>query len=155
MMAKTNYTKVEEALAEGMRKIEVTRLLDIADENAAINSGKVPPVAPTKPSKDNAIHLKRLTTIYHDLKLLEKAGKEPYTQLKIKKEEIKNFIKDPSALNADDWNKVKMWKGLVAEYKAVVKEQQHEPSNEDLIKQQRKQQTTKRFNINEKWIPLR
>ena len=34
-MAKTNFTKVEQALIEGLRKMKVERLLQLADESNA------------------------------------------------------------------------------------------------------------------------
>lgn len=150
-MAKTNYTKVEEALAEGMRKIEVNRLLDVADENAAANSKSKGPAK----VKVDAIHLQRLATINHDLKLLQKLGTNPYATLKIDKEELQNFTKDPTALTQQDWEKVKIIKEQIAAFKTELDKKTPQNSDDDLVTQQRKKQITKRFNINEKWIPLR
>jgi hypothetical protein len=156
-MAKTNFTKVEEALAEGMRKIEVNKLLDIADENAVANnkkskSSKTPP-AP----KVDAIHMHRLNMINNELKTLEKIGKTPYQNLRIDKDEIKRFLKDPTVLTAEDWEKVALMKEQIAAYKVELEKNpdEKEKNDDDLINQQRKSQITKRFNINKKWIPLK
>lgn len=157
-MAKTNFTKVEEALAEGMRKIEVNRLLDIADETAAANNKKSKSVQKTPPpAKVDAIHLHRLNVINNELKTLEKLGKTPYQNLRIDKEEIKRFVKDPILLTAEDWEKVALIKEQITAYKIELekKTDEKEKTDDDLVNQQRKSQVTKRFNINKKWIPLR
>jgi len=157
-MAKTNYTKVEEALAEGMRKMEVNRLLNEADENAAATSSRyLDPSETTKitPIKVDAIHLQRLKRINLDLKALQKTGKDPYKDLKIDKAEIKRFINDPALLTLSDWEKVKTIKELIAVYKEKVAKKNKIATDDDLINGQVKDQKTKRFNINDKWIPLR
>lgn len=146
-MAKTNYTKVEEALAEGMLKIEKGKLLNEAD--AA--KGKKP--VETKSAID-PILLRRLTKIDQELKLLQKNGSNPYTELKIDQEEIKKFLNDPASLTEQDWEKVKELKGKIADYKATLEDKESTNSDDDLIENQRKDQKTKRFNINKKWIPL-
>ncbi len=142
-MPKTNFTKVEEALNEGMRKIEVDRLLIIADENAAANAAasaakpegeqveetqqsaegeqvenkQVESNEQAPKSKVDAAHLQRLTAINHELKVLQKLGEQPYIRLGIDKEEIKKYLKDPVALTSADWEKVKVIKELIAAYK--------------------------------------
>lgn len=149
-MAKTNYTKVEEALTEGMRKIEVNKLLTEADENAAAKKNK-----PIEPKKPDALLLRRLTKIDEELQALQKQGNDPYLQLQIDKEEMKKFLNDPSLLTSDDWDKVKVIKEKIIEYKAALERTEPKGSeDDDLIDKQRKDQKTKRFNINKKWIPL-
>lgn len=156
-MAKTNYTKVEEALAEGMRKIEVNRLLNIADEN---KKPKRQPASPTTPSqsKIGEVHLKRLIFVQKEIKALQKQGRDPYTELKIDSKEIERFLKDPASLTAKDWETIKAFKEKILDYKSKLTEQAtptDSPTNENFVEQQRKKQHTKRFNINDKWIPLR
>ena len=159
-MAKTNFTKVEEALSEGIRKIEVNRLLIIADENAAANASKSEDEqlgtetgkAKPAPPKVDAANLQRLTTVHHELKALDKLGEQPYARLGIDKDEIKKFMKNPVVLTEDDWEKVKAIKEQIAAYK---QERQMPGTDDELITQQRKNQKTKRFNISSKWIPLR
>lgn len=156
-MAKTNYTKVEEALAEGMRKMEVNRLLSIADENKKPKRQPVVPASTPSHSQVEAIHLKRLISVVKELKALHQLGKDPYTDLKIDPQEMEKFCKDPSALSEENWKKIKTIKEQIATYKSGMPSQASSPesANEDLIEQQRKKQITKRFNINDKWIPLR
>lgn len=148
-MAKTNFTKVEEALAEGMRKIEVDKLLQKADEN----SGKVKESTEEK-VKVSTIHLQRLKKVDQDLKSLEKHGKKPYARLKINPEEVKRFLKDPSLLTAQDWERVKTIKEQIIAFQAEL-EKKTENADDKIVSNEIKNQKTKRFNINDKWIPLR
>ena len=150
-MAKTNYTKVEESLAEGMRKIEVDKLLTIADENAA----KKPKKTTAQTPKVDAANLHRLNWIHRELKVLQKAEKDPYIRLGISKEEVTKFLNDPLLLTPEDWEKTKSIKEKITNYKAELNKEATNASDDDLINRQRKNQTTKRFNVNDKWIPLR
>lgn len=160
-MAKTNYTKVEEALAEGMRKMEVNRLLKAADKAKEDKSTDVqkPSSAPTSPAKPevDAVNLQRLKTVCRDLKALQKLGRNPYEELKINKEEIKKFIKDPSSLTPEEWQKVKEIKSKIAKYKEEKpqKTQEKGEKDDDPLQEERKKQATKRFNVKDSWIPLR
>lgn len=147
-MSKTNFTKVEEALAEGMRKIEVDKLLTIADANSGKSS-------PEKKSKIDSIHLRRLVKVDEELKSLEKLGKNPYVRLRIAKEEMEKFLNDPANLTAKDWERLQAIIKQVTSYKSEIERKPLVSSDEDLIKQQQKKQAGKRFNVNEKWIPLR
>lgn len=150
-MAKTNYTKVEEALSEGMLKIEKEKLLSAADEN----NPKSKPKAPLEAKKSiDPVLLRRLTKIDQELQLLKQNGKDPYTHLKIDPEEMKKFIADPTLLTEQDWEKIKSLKNKIADYKAALEGEESTSSDDDLIEHQRKDQKTKRFNINKKWIPL-
>lgn len=152
-MAKTNYTKVEEALAEGMRKIEVEKLLIIADENSAPKKGKKKVEQPVQAKVDPS-RLHRLNWVKRELKALQKLGVNPYVKLKINKEEFAKFLKDPAVLSPQDWEKIQSIKEKITDLK-LKRDQEIQGSDDDLINKQRKDQTTKRFNINEKWIPLR
>lgn len=163
-MAKTNFTKVEEALNEGMRKIEVNRLLIVADENAAAakktgeeqsEGTEAVEAKPAVTSKVDPANVQRLTWVQSELKSLDKLGEQPYVRLGIDKDEIKKFVKDPSLLTTDQWEKVKAFKEQILAYKKERNVPGAPENDDDLISQQRKSQKTKRFNINNKWIPLR
>jgi hypothetical protein len=145
VMGKTNYTKVEEALAEGMRKMEVDKLLQATENSAKTQAGE----------KVDSVHLQRLKKIDLDLKTLEKQGKKPYAYFKIKPEEIKQFLKNPTLLTPQDWEKIKSIKEQITIYKGELEKVKLESIDDEIITKEVKKQKTKRFNINEKWIPLR
>jgi len=137
-MAKTNYTRVEEALAEGLRKMEMNRLLIIADTV----SGKQPP-------SSHQEHTQFLKMLHHDLRNLQKAGKDPFEKGNFDKDEILKYLKDPTSISEEGWKKIEDFKKHITILKGEKKE-----DDEKLIEEQRKSQKTKRFNIKDKWIPL-
>jgi len=150
-MAKTNYTKVEEALAEGLRKMEVGRLLDIADE---VSAAKKEPGKGDKP----ALHPEQkllFAALQRDLKYLHKLEKDPFEKGKFDKKEIVKLLKDPTSITEADWQKLKEFKEHVTNFKAEIEKQGVQKTDEERVEDQRRKQITKRFNINDKWLPLR
>ena len=147
-MTKTNYTKVEEALNEGLRKIEVNRLLEIADE-VSDKHKKTTEIALSHEQKQ------LLASIVHDLKSVQKIDKDPFAKLGIAKKELKKYLKKPSSLGPKEWELLKAFKEKIRTFKAELEKSAPKATDADVINQQRRKQTTKRFNVNDKWIPLR
>lgn len=155
-MAKTNYTKVEEALAEGLRKIEVNKLLDIADENAAAKKPAQSKESAETKSESTPEQKQLLLDIKTFLKQIQNLSTEdPYQKLGIDKKQINRFVKHPEKIKAEDWEKLKGYREKIKALKDEV-EKKHPPKTDiNIVEQQRKKQKTKRFNINDKWIPLK
>ena len=145
-MSKTNYTKVEEALTEGLRKMEAERLLDLADEK----SGKK-----KESNKPNSDQRQLLIWLLHELKQLHRIHPDVYEKLEISKKDLKKFSKDPSTVTPEEWEKLKGYREKVSAYRADAEKEAPEPKEDDLIERERKEQKTKRFNIKGNWIPLR
>ncbi len=145
-MAKTNYTKVEEALDEGLRKMTVNRLLE-STESA---KDQVADKASTKPSGAQG---QQIAAIQTELKHLQKQGQKPYEKLGINKKDIKRYIEHPEALTLEDWNNIKKLKEKIDAFKKELEKIPHS-SDEELIEQERHKHINKRFNVNEKWLPL-
>lgn len=148
-MAKTNFTKVEEILDEGLRKITVHHLYDLADK--ASKNDKIPSEAETQSAK----RLHTLSTLLKDIKILRKKGFDPQEKWGIKTKDLKNYIENPETINDEAWNKITGIKTKVDECKKSLAEGKVEKKDEDLINEQRRRHVTKRFNINEKWLPLK
>ena len=150
-MGKTDFTKVEEALAEGLRKMEVDKLLAIADENAEIKtddkgkSGK----------KLTQAQSQLISILKFELKQMNLSYDEICGRLKIDKTQLKHLLKDTEALVAADWEQISKLKEKLAAIKEEEEKKGGKPSDEAIIEQQRKKQKTKRFNVNDKWLPLR
>lgn len=151
-MAKTNFTKVEEALAEGLRKISVNKLLDSADQAGAAAQ---PDKAIKSPEKGASTAEGQLLAAVHvELKHLQKLGHDPYTKLDIDRKELKKFLDNPAALSLEDWEGIKKIKAKIEAFRKELEKLPH-ITDEELVKQEMKKHKTKRFNINEKWVPLR
>jgi hypothetical protein len=144
-MAKTNYTKVEHALEEGLRKMTVSRLGELADISAGIGQSDESKDKLTKPQR---LLIRRVKL---DLMRLSKKDKKIYAKLKLKKSELKKTFEDPESLSKDDWKKLRI---LRKKTKAMLETLYPKSSDEDLIEQEQEKHITKRFNVNEKWLPL-
>lgn len=144
-MAKTNFSKVELALEEGLRKITVSKLCALADVAAGIGKSVTPQDEITKSQKTL---IKRLDL---DLMRLQKKEKKLYTKLKIKKSILKEKLSHPEKLTENDWKKLK---SLHKKTQALIVEYYPELSDEEMIDKEQERHLTKRFNVNEKWLPL-
>jgi len=147
-MAKTNYTKVEEALAEGLRKIDKTRLLEAVPASKASTS-------PALSAGEIALRKQLIAALHVDLAYLLKEGFNLYGKEKITKNEIKKFKENPAQLSSEEWEKIKKIKENVDQFKKELEKKIKSASNDDLIEKERRKHVTKRFNVNEKWLPLK
>lgn len=158
-MPKTNFTKVEEVLEQGLRKYSVEQLLEIADQTSApkkrnptiaytAESDK-PEIAPLSKEQSHLIH-----SLERDVKRLRKKDQEIYTKLGIGRKNLKKMIENPSALTPADWETIKQIRTKIDQYKAEMAKQLPQTSDEDLVESERKDHINRRYNVNKKWLPL-
>lgn len=147
VMSKTNFSKVEKSLEEGMIRMKSQSLLKEADEAAGNkeNEAKVPPKEVC-----NAV----LTNLEKELKKLRKADEESYKKLELPKLDLKKLITTPSLLTPQDWKEVKEIKERLNLYKKELASRLPQESDQDLIDLERSRHVNKRFNVSKKWIPL-
>jgi hypothetical protein len=151
-MAKTNFTKVEEILNEGLRKISAEQLLELADA--------APPLQPAERDKAarsvglRAQH-RALLTLTRDLKRLQKLGKEPYKALGVSKEYLKNLLGLERELTTEELEKVSVIKKDLQKFKEELKAKPPKVSDDAIVEEQIKEHKNKRFNIRKEWLPLR
>jgi hypothetical protein len=148
-MAKTNFTKVEEALAAGMHKISVENLLEITNRKQHKN-----PILAQKALEVKERHM-FLIVIEQQLKFLSKNNPNIYKDFHIKKKYIQSMLLDPALITDEEWKKLQDLKLALNEYKNKLNASQPEATDEKLVDVSRKKHINKRFNINEKWLPLR
>lgn len=143
-MPKTNFTKVEDSLTAGLRKMEVNHLLNKADE---ATKGSKSAEAKTKGQIFSALQF--------ELKYLLHHGEDLYEKLKINKAELEKLGNNPEAIPAKEWEMIKNLKEVVDSYKKEWDKKHPAPTDESLVEQERKKHVYKRFNTNEKWLPLK
>lgn len=158
-MPKTNFTKVEEALVEGLRKITVNHLLELADLAAAVDARPKEPQTPDnliskedKQLKQARLHL--INSLNKDLKDLKKHDTELYSKVQFKRKDLKKFLEHPDSLSPEEWDKIKKVKEQVESFKQELVKGLPVSTDEDLVEKERKKHVNKRFNTNEKWLPL-
>jgi dsDNA-binding SOS-regulon protein len=140
-MAKVQYTKVEDILTEGLRKIKRDNLLDLAA--IAANIG------PKKKNLQKLINQLKVEIAFFKKKerfFLKKLLEEPK-----KLEEI--LEKSPPLTEEENLFLITFIQKFT-EYKNGLKEGATTEVNESLIEQERIKHINKRFNVRDKWLPL-
>ena len=144
-MGKTNFTKVEASLEEGLRKIEVEKLLTEADKASGIK-------APLKEEILTKTQKQLIKDLELNLSRLREKDSKIYTKLKVKRSTIHKMITQAASLKEDDW---KHLASLFKKTEMLIKE--HFPNKDDdkLVESEKVRHVNKRFNVNEKWLPLK
>lgn len=159
-MPKINFSKVEQALLEGLLKMNARELLHLADLTSMdFNPAKMleqrMAASPLSPAQTAEALTKALINLQYDIKRIRKHSLSAYKQLGVKSKELKWYFDHPGNLSPEDWKKIKEIRDKIEAYKKELGKQMPAPTDEQLIQTERKKHVRKRFNINEKWIPLK
>lgn len=149
-MAKTNYTKVEEALIAGLNKMTMRHLLELADRAQAGTGPQAETDAFLIPEARRLV----IASVRQDLKSLKRKDTKIYVKLGIAKEGVQKLLESTTNLTSEEWQKIKEIHLKIIEYKKEIARKIPQPTDEQLIEAERKKHINKRFNIKEKWLPL-
>lgn len=154
-MAKTNFTKAENLLKENLTKIEVTRLGKIADiaQKVKPEMRKLIEQAATVGAKaelDRKLLLRRILRAMKEFN-----SPEFYQAIGMSSDELETLLKDPSEISPDDWNRLYIIREKIMSFRKSYQETHPEVSESTLIEKERHRHINKRFNVNEKWLPLK
>lgn len=151
-MTKIDFNKVEQALEVGLLKMTADHLLFVAELAATIDDPtKVVHGEVTETAGALASILRNL---HSDLRRLRKQDMEMYSKLGIDKREVWHYFENPEALTPEDWQKIKQIRQRVQEYKKELR-RNFQVSDQDIVAQERKKQVNSRFNVKNKWLPLK
>lgn len=145
-MAKTNYSKVEEALTEGMRQMMVQHLHSLADSLSDIDSKNFEDVS-------IASQKKLIAVLKFELNWIQKQDANFYKKMELSKSEVKKLIEKSEPLTKEDFETIKKVKAKIDEIKLEI-EAKTPQTNEELIEKERVKHINKRFNKNDNWLPL-
>lgn len=145
-MAKTNFTKVEHAFDDEMRKNMRDELLREADRVSG---------TPTKETAE-IIRQKRVAAerkilvqaLQHDIKTIEDEIFE--SKFKVSKESLEDILCKGINLTDKDIEELKKIKKRIDSYKKEL-----EGFDDKLVEDERKKHINKRFNVRDKWLPLK
>lgn len=143
-MAKTNFTKVEEALVTGLRQMSVSQLIEMADTVSQQEKET------DKGPKLVTIQKTLLTLIHYNMQRLHKQDAAVYHKIGISSKQLKKFIEDSTTLSSEEWESIKQTKEKIDSYLKTLPE----TTDEQIVEQERIKHINKRFNVNEKWLPL-
>lgn len=138
-MAKTNFSKGEEIVREAVEKLLREQLLDLA---ILEKGGKID----TKFKE----RLYLVLGLQLELKRLYHSDRKIYKKLGIKKKDLDGLLSDPKTITEEQWVLlVKLKEQADAHLKELIT-----TSDEEIVEKERLKHITKRFNVNEKWLPL-
>lgn len=144
-MAKTNFSKVESALDEGLRRMTVDKLCQLADIAAGIGQPSGGGVKLTQ------AHRQLMRQLKIDLARLRKKDSKIYAKLKIKKTDLDQMFEEPEKIQESDWH---MLEELRSKTKTLVQEYYPKTSDTELIEEEQEKHMNKRFNVSDKWLPM-
>ncbi|MCE5318883.1 MAG: hypothetical protein LLG04_16165 [Parachlamydia sp.] len=160
-MPKTNFTKVEEVLEQGLRKYSAEHLLEQADEASSSHpKSRNPTIAyasdaeKTKTSPLTKDQNQLIHSLQRDVKNLQKKGKGMYSKLGIGKTDLRKMIDNPKELSPEDWKKIQQIREKIDQYKSELMKQLPQQSDEEIVESERKDHVNRRYNVNKKWLPL-
>lgn len=159
-MGKTNYTKVDSMLENNLRRMTVEHDLKSAEQLSKHNPGTTPAegVTPSDSPAGSAVDLAQnrlIAALQRDLKKLQLADhKTMYDTLALKKNEIRKKIEHPEKLTPEEWETLKQIKEKIDQYRSELKAKLPAASNDAIVEAERHKHINKRFNVNEKWLPL-
>jgi len=158
-MAKTDYEQVEARLIEGLKKMFVQRILEMAD--SAITTGETRKPVQRGPDGEEIratsleeSHKNILQALRRDLKKLHDKETRFEEKLGISHQEVARLVDNPADLTPDDWAKLKALKDSLESHRQDLAEPIEEGANEKLIEDERLKHINKRFNVREGWLPL-
>lgn len=141
-MAKTNFTKAEEALRETLEAMMRGHLLELA---TVADQG-----APPAEIQNLRNRIYQACVLQLEIKRLQRTIPDLFQKLGLDKKQLEKLLADPIHLSDEQWEKVTQIKQSVNELLKTLP-----ASNDDqLITEQRQKHINKRFNVNDKWLPL-
>ena len=140
-MGRTDYTKVEDILSEGLRKMTVESLLSMAD------------AASGKQSTEAKANIKSFTSaLERQILWVYKKDDKLFKNLKLDKKKLKDLLQNPDKLSKEDLSYLHEVKEKLGQYKLKNLPQR---SDEELVEDEKDRHINKRFNVQEKWLPLK
>ena len=139
-MAKSDYTKVEGTLDKELKRMSIDHLLEVADQN---------PNAPVELTRSQVARL-----IYIEAERLYKKDKAIYKKLKIRSKDLKEKAEKARSLTDQEWKQMEKLRKKLSEFAKEIEEKSPATSEEEQVEKERVKHINKRFNTNEKWLPL-
>ena len=150
-MSRINYTRAEQALKADLLKMGIQRILFLADLASSFGKPNKSKASLGKDPQENFQSL--MDGIKVEVKKLAKQDTSFYDQLELSKDEVKNILQATGPLTEEAEKKIQLLVEKLKKYKKNSKIKQ--PTDQELVQSQRKKQQSKRFNVNEKWLPMK
>jgi hypothetical protein len=156
-MAKTNFTKVEGLLEDSIVKKKVEKWGKMADIAQSVQRPEMRKLVESANEAAEKIAIDK-KALLHALVRAKKDFKGPkfYEAIGISSEELDALLSNPKELKPEDWQRLQEIRVKVADFKKKDIEEHIKESGDDaIVTGERRKHINKRFNINEKWLPLK
>jgi hypothetical protein len=154
-MAKTNFTKVEDALTAQLIKMNIDQLGHLADISQKVGRPEVKKMLEKASEQARKTATMRKAIIYVLKKGLKEIKKSDFVdKLKISPDNLKQMIERSSTLTEEEWKKLTDIKNAMEAIKREQIAKDPESGDEQIVSKERKKHINKRFNVKEKWLPL-
>ena len=159
VMGKVNFTRVEDALTEGIRKMQMSKLwgqAKAAAEAAVLDSQKTPELLVKEDEGDKLKALaKMLVHLQRDLVRIHKWDENVYQKMGTSAEEMKLLVKRKEQLSVQERSKIQRIQAKVIRYAEKYNQSSSQLSDERLIEGERVAHINKRMNVRKTWLPLK
>lgn len=149
-MAKIDYSKSEKLLSDAMLKMSVKQLLVLADNPESFMN-------PGDPNSLPSLQARIILLEFMDRDLTSLATvKGPHQEkIGLSHPMLKKIITKASELKLEDWKKLKVVRNRILKYKKELWDQIPHLSDDEVIELGRKKSKNQRFNVKDKWLPLK
>ena len=144
-MTKTNFTKVEDALNEGLLRMNIAGLHDAA---AAASHNEATEV----PANPVAMRKQVIAAVQFELKHCK--DDQLFVAGGVNRADLKKMLQRIDDLAPEKWARLEAFREKTVAYKKNKLEKLPADANEKLIEAQKKKHINKRYNTKEQWLPL-
>ena len=152
-MAKTNFSKVEEALAQGILKMSVEKLMEYADLAAMMGGANSTKDKVTSGALESQGRI--LKVLERDAVRLHKKDHSLYKNMGIEKKQLDDLFAKTVLLTPKEWELVRQIQLKLKTYKDKMRKSIPKEADDKLVDKERKKHINKRFNVRDEWLPLK
>lgn len=158
-MAKQNFSRVEQALDEGLKKYQAQKLLQEAETAGKIGKGAEGVRGKKKIAAQHVEEMRqqrRLTVAAMKVEIDNLFKRDPhvYTAIKTNHDEVNDLFNRIDVLNSSELDRLESLQQELKQYKEKKKAERPTLDDALLVEKERKKHINKRYNVNDKWLPL-
>lgn len=152
---KQNFSKAEEALANRLKQMEVDHLNKLAEIAQRVGKPELRNMIEKAALAANKTALER-KAVFHFVKEGLKKYKEPvvFTAVGTTLDEVQKVVQQTEPLSNEQWQLLTKVKESMQSAKQRYLQGHPGINDNQIVEKERKKHINKRFNVNEKWLPL-
>lgn len=156
-MAKTNFSKVEGSLKSGLEKMQRETLGKLADIAQKATRPELKNILEKAAKAASKAVLEKKATLHIIKKCIRDLSlkNDFYEFIGIERVDLQGLVGRATELSSEEWRKLTEIKKKIALYKDEQRKKHPELDDEQIIVNERKRHINKRFNVREKWLPLK